>query len=75
MDKKGLAETELKFIKTLHEQTKQALLNYYLLNEPTKLSVDIGKSLELIDRMFHAELEYLIENPEDYISIYGSNNN
>jgi hypothetical protein len=73
MNNNELIKSEIKFILTLHEQTKQALLNHYLINEPTKLSVDIGKSLELIDRMFKAELEYLIENPEDYISIYGTN--
>ena len=75
MDNKELAETEIKFILTLHEQTKHALLNYYLIHEPTKLSIEISKSLELIDRMFYSELEYLIENPEDYISIYRSNEN
>jgi len=73
MEKKELLEAEIKFIVTLHEQSKQALLNYYLINEPSKLSMDIGKSLEMIDRLFNAELEYLIENPDDYISIYGSN--
>jgi hypothetical protein len=71
MNKTALIEEEINYLINLQDKTKKSLLNYYLINEPTKLSIDIAKSLAIIDRMFDAEIEYINENPDDYISIYG----
>jgi hypothetical protein len=71
MNKTALIEEEINYLISLQDKTKKSLLHYYLINEPTKLSIDIAKSLAIIDRMFDAEIEYINENPDDYISIYG----
>jgi hypothetical protein len=67
-----LINQELKFLEDLQEYTKTSLLNTYLSSGSLPENYDIGKALAIINRLFHAEIDYILRNPEDYENIYNN---
>jgi len=66
-----LVNTELKFLLTLKELAKESLLNASLNSSKFPKGFDISKALQVLDRAIDGEVEFLREEPEDYLDIYG----
>jgi hypothetical protein len=66
-----IVNTELKFLLTLKELAKESLLNASLNSSHFPKGFDISKALQVLDRAIDGEVEFLKEEPEDYLDIYG----
>jgi len=66
-----LVNTELKFLLTLKDLSKESLLNASLKSGNFPKGFDISKALQVLDRAIDGEIEFLREEPEDYLDIYG----
>jgi hypothetical protein len=64
-----IIEDEFKFLVMLKEITTQSILNLSL-KEKLPEGFDAVKALSVLNRVMDAEIEYLYENPEDYLDIY-----
>ena len=65
-----LVNTELKFLLTLKELAKESLLNASLNSSNFPKGFDLAKALQVLDRAIDGEIEFLREEPEDYLDIY-----
>jgi hypothetical protein len=66
-----LVNTELNFLLTLKELSKESLLNASLNSSNFPKGFDISKALQVLDRAIDGEIEFLKEEPGDYLDIYG----
>lgn len=65
------SENELNKLNAQHEICLEALKEYAT-NNPFKLpSFEKEKIVKLLYRMFDSEIDFLVQNPDDYFEIYG----
>lgn len=62
---------EFDFLITLKVLATQALLEYKMKDPAFPETFDIAKGLSVLERAIDGELDYLEQNPDDYLEIYG----
>lgn len=66
------AEQELQFLTLLKGLASQALLESYMNDKDFPKGFDIGKGLDVLRRALDGEIDYLLDEPDDYFEIYGT---
>ena len=65
-----LIEKERRFLITLRDLSSQCLFEASLKPNNFPKSFDIAKAMSTLNRILDDEIDYLDENPEDYLDIY-----
>lgn len=63
-------EQEVRFMLQLKQLSMECLMHAFLNRKDFPRDFDLGKAIKTLDRMIDAEIEYMHENPEDYLDIY-----
>lgn len=68
---KDVIQEEMKFLFQLRTLSTQFLLDANLNSNNLPTDFDVVKGIQVLKRAMDAEIEYLQENPEEYLDIYG----
>lgn len=66
-----LINEEFKFLASLKELATQSLLHASLHSSSFPKGFDVIKGIEVLNRSLDSEMEFLNEEPDDYLDIYG----
>ncbi len=70
--KDDLINDEIYFLIFLNEITKDLLFKAVLQSNNLPKNFDGIKAIKTIERLINAEVDYLNENPDDYLDLYGN---
>ena len=66
-----MLKEEMRFLLLLKEVSTQCLLEASLKPNNFPKGFDIIKAISVLNRTIDADIEYLLEEPDDYLEIYG----